>query len=52
MPVGVSYSNAPMFSQPLAVDMTSMTNALTSMLYKSQLEPPVFAADGSLYPEE
>lgn len=52
VPVGVSYSNAPMFTQPLAGDTTSTTNAFTSMLYKSRLEPPVFAADGSLNPEE
>lgn len=52
VPIGVSYSHAPLFTQPLVVDSASMTNALTSMLNKSRLEPPVFAGDGSLNPEE
>ncbi len=41
-----------MFTHPLAVDMNTTTKALTSMLYQSRLEPPVFAADGSLNPED
>ncbi len=41
-----------MFTHPLAVDMNTTTKALTSMLYQSWLEPPVFAADGSLNPED
>ncbi|KAL1273649.1 hypothetical protein QQF64_026463 [Cirrhinus molitorella] len=52
VPTGVSFRKAPVFTQSLAVDATSATNALTSMLYKSRLEPPVFASDGSLNPEE
>lgn len=52
VPVNVTYSTAPTFSQPLTVDMSATTNALTAMLNQSRLEPPVFAADGSLNPEE
>ncbi len=52
VPVSVAYSNAPTFTHPLAVDMNTTTKALTSMLYQSRLEPPVFAADGSLNPED
>lgn len=52
VPVNVAYSNAPTFAQPLTVDMSATTNALTTMLHQSRLEPPVFAADGSLNPEE
>lgn len=52
VPPNACYEETPTVSKPYSISLNSTVNALSSLLLQSRLEPPVFAADGSLSPEE